>query len=68
MGRFAPRVEKNHPNHFGQNKVGVPVKSCRYCQGIWDDEFDEITKAIQNTSVLPPTPPILGVKSQVRSC
>ncbi len=43
MGKYAPRVEKNHPNHFGQNKVGMPVRTCRYCQDIWDDEeFDEI--------------------------
>jgi hypothetical protein len=42
MGRFVPRVEKNHPNHFGQNKVGEPVKTCRYCQNIWDYEFEEI--------------------------
>jgi|APSaa5957512535_1039671.scaffolds.fasta_scaffold662982_1 hypothetical protein len=43
MGRFAPKVEKNHPNHSGQNKKGVPAKSCRYCQNIWDEkEFEEI--------------------------
>ena len=38
MGRFMPRVEKKHPNHFGSNKVGYPVKTCRYCQGIWTEE------------------------------
>lgn len=43
MVRFIPKVEKNHPNHFGQNKVGEPVKTCRYCQNIWEhEEFDEI--------------------------
>ncbi len=38
MGKYMPRVEKNHPNHFGQNKVGEPVKTCRYCQNIWDEK------------------------------
>ena len=37
MGKYSPRVEKNHPDHFGQNKVGQPVKTCRYCQGIWKE-------------------------------
>jgi len=32
MGKFNPRVEKNHPNHLGKNKIGEPSKSCRYCQ------------------------------------
>ncbi len=49
MGRFIPKVEKNHPNHFGQNKVGEPVKTCRYCQNIWEHDVNTTKKA--------PTPP-----------
>ena len=50
MGRFVPRVEKNHPNHFGQNKVGEPVKTCRYCQNLW--EYDAIQKIRKDVDYL----------------
>ncbi len=60
MGRFAPRVEKNHPNHFGQNKVGMPVRTCRYCQNIWEYVVKTTKKA--------PTPPPGGKRqNDVRS-
>jgi len=38
MANYVISVEKNHPNHFGSNKVGAACTCCRYCMGIYKEE------------------------------
>lgn len=50
MGRYFPRVEKNHGRiHMKEGRSGAvasgkPCKQCRYCLGIWEWEEDQLVQ------------------------